>query len=58
MSPRRRKRTPPLTLVSSSGTVADSRRAGEGGNTTGQRGWTGLMARAQDGDRHAHRALL
>ncbi len=58
MSPGQRRRTPPLTLVTSSGSAADAGRAGEARNTTGQRDWTGLMARAQDGDRHAYRALL
>jgi RNA polymerase sigma-70 factor (ECF subfamily) len=58
MSPGRRRRTPPLTLVTSSRSVADLGRAGAERNTNVQRDWTGLMARAQDGDRHAYRALL
>jgi RNA polymerase sigma-70 factor, ECF subfamily len=58
MSPGRRRRTPPLTLVASSGSSGpQSGRAGDarGG---GERDWSGLMARAQDGDRGAYRALL
>jgi RNA polymerase sigma-70 factor (ECF subfamily) len=49
-----------LTLVASSGAVgaADGGRAGNGQNASRARDWTGLMARAQDGDRHAYRALL
>jgi RNA polymerase sigma-70 factor (ECF subfamily) len=58
MSPGRRRRTPPLTLVTSSGSVAHAGRAGAERNTTGQRDWTALMARAQDGDRQAYRTLL
>src|SRR6516225_2416604 len=54
MSPGRRRSTPPLTLVSSSGPtgrIGDTRSAGE-------RDWSRLMARAQDGDRDAYRTLL
>jgi hypothetical protein len=58
MSPGRRRRTPPLTLVTSSGSVTHAGRAGAERNTTGQRDWTALMARAQDGDRQAYRTLL
>jgi RNA polymerase sigma-70 factor (ECF subfamily) len=58
MSPARRRHTPPLTLVTSSGSVADAARTGAERNTTGRRDWTGLMVQAQDGDRHAYRMLL
>jgi len=53
MSPKRRRSAPPLTLVSSgtAGRSGDARAAGE-------RDWSQLMARAQDGDRAAYRALL
>jgi RNA polymerase sigma-70 factor, ECF subfamily len=58
MSPGRRRRTPPLTLVTSSGIFTNGGRAGGKRTTTGQRDWTALMARAQDGDRQAYRTLL
>ena len=60
MSAGQRSRTPPLTLVASSGAAgtADAGRAGEERSTARARDWSGLMARAQDGDRHAYRALL
>jgi RNA polymerase sigma-70 factor, ECF subfamily len=60
MSPGRRRRTPPLTLVASSdwGGATDAGRAGDERSATRRRDWSGLMARAQDGDRHAYRALL
>src|SRR5450631_3600143 len=55
MSPGRRRRSS-LTLVVPSGSAADARRTGS--ERTGQRDWTALMARAQDGDRQAYRTLL
>jgi RNA polymerase sigma-70 factor, ECF subfamily len=60
MSPGRRRRTPPLTLVASSDAVgtADGERSGTRRNAPRERDWTDLMTRAQDGDRHAYRALL
>jgi RNA polymerase sigma-70 factor, ECF subfamily len=60
MSPGRRRRTPPLTLVASSdsGAAADAGRADDERSATRHRDWSGLMARAQDGDRHAYRTLL
>ena len=60
MSPGRRRRTPPLKLVASSGTAGttDAGHSGAERNAPRARDWTGLMARAQDGDRHAYRALL
>jgi len=60
MSPGRRRRTPPLTLVASSdaASTAHGARTGDGQSPAGERDWTALMARAQDGDRHAYRALL
>jgi RNA polymerase sigma-70 factor, ECF subfamily len=58
MSPRRRRSTPPLTLVSSSGRAGSQpERAGDAG-AAGERDWSTLMARAQDGDRDAYRTLL
>src|SRR5215470_18798035 len=55
MSPGPRGRRSSLTLVaSSSGAVP----LGAERNTSRARDWSGLMARAQDGDRHAYRALL
>jgi RNA polymerase sigma factor (sigma-70 family) len=58
MSPGQRRRTPTLTLVASSdsGSTADAACAGDKPNRN--RDWSGLMARAQDGDRQAYRALL
>jgi RNA polymerase sigma-70 factor (ECF subfamily) len=44
-----------LTLVASS---ADAAPVAAERNTNRARDWSGLMARAQDGDRHAYRALL
>jgi RNA polymerase sigma factor (sigma-70 family) len=44
-----------LTLVASS---ADAAPVAAERNTNRTRDWSGLMARAQDGDRHAYRALL
>ena len=60
MSPGRRGRTPPLTLVASSdsGGATDAGRADDERSATRHRDWSALMARAQDGDRHAYRALL
>jgi RNA polymerase sigma-70 factor, ECF subfamily len=49
-----RGRRSSLTLVASS---ADAP-VGAERNTNRARDWSGLMARAQDGDRHAYRALL
>jgi RNA polymerase sigma-70 factor (ECF subfamily) len=43
---------PRLTLVPSAGPAEPQGRAGQ------RREWSGLMARAQDGDRDAYRALL
>jgi RNA polymerase sigma-70 factor, ECF subfamily len=58
MSPGRRKHTPPLTLVASSGSPGpQSGRAGEP-RAACERDWSRLMARAQDGDRGAYRVLL
>jgi RNA polymerase sigma factor (sigma-70 family) len=54
MSPGPRGRRSSLTLVASS---ADAAPGGER-TTNRARDWSGLMARAQDGDRHAYRALL
>jgi RNA polymerase sigma-70 factor (ECF subfamily) len=51
--PRRRRSS--LTLVTSS---ADAARAGGERNTPRARDWSSLMARAQDGDQLAYRALL
>jgi RNA polymerase sigma-70 factor, ECF subfamily len=50
MPPPPRRHQTPLTLVASSAS-----RSAASGN---RRDWSGLMARAQDGDRHAYRALL
>src|SRR5215467_7297186 len=60
MSPRRRRHTPSLTLVTSSGaaSTAEVEGAGDQRNTPRRRDWSGLMIRAQDGDRRAYRALL
>jgi RNA polymerase sigma factor (sigma-70 family) len=55
MSPGPRGRRSSLTLVASS---ADAAPVGAERNTNRARDWSGLMARAQDGDRHAYRALL
>jgi RNA polymerase sigma-70 factor, ECF subfamily len=55
MSPGPPRRRSSLTLVASSSGPAP---AGGERNTSRARDWTGLMARAQDGDRHAYRALL
>jgi RNA polymerase sigma factor (sigma-70 family) len=54
MSPGPRGRRSSLTLVASS---ADAP-VGAERNTNRARDWSGLMARAQDGDRHAYRTLL
>jgi RNA polymerase sigma factor (sigma-70 family) len=56
MSPGRRKRTPPLTLVASSSAAGPQ--AARDARGAGARDWSQLMARAQDGDRGAYRALL
>jgi RNA polymerase sigma-70 factor (ECF subfamily) len=58
MPPGGRTRRPPLTLVASSG--AAGAQSGRGGDAriAGERDWSHLMARAQDGDRGAYRALL
>jgi len=47
-------------LVTSSGaaSTAEVEGAGDQRNTPRTRDWSGLMVRAQDGDRHAYRALL
>ena len=60
MSPGRRRRIPRLKLVATSDSAgaATTGRGGNAGNATGGRDWTDLMAHAQDGDRHAYRALL
>ncbi len=55
MSPEPRGRRSSLTLVASSAGAAP---LGGERNTNRARDWSGLMARAQDGDRHAYRALL
>jgi RNA polymerase sigma-70 factor (ECF subfamily) len=55
MSPGPRRRRSSLTLVASSAGAAS---LGGERNTNRARDWSGLMARAQDGDRHAYRALL
>jgi RNA polymerase sigma factor (sigma-70 family) len=66
MPPRQRRYRSSLTLVASSANTSAAQvgpppypppRAGEG-REGGTRDWSGLMARAQDGDRHAYRALL
>jgi RNA polymerase sigma-70 factor, ECF subfamily len=56
MSPGRRRRTPPLTLVTSS--AASGALPGRGGDAAVARDWSQLMARTQDGDRDAYRVLL
>jgi hypothetical protein len=58
MSPGRRRRAPPLTLVTSSG--VSGARPGRSGDAraAGAPDWSQLMTRAQDGDRDAYRALL
>jgi RNA polymerase sigma-70 factor (ECF subfamily) len=60
MSPGRRRHTPPLKLVASSGAVstADAGHSGDGRSAPHERDWSDLMARAQDGDRRAYRELL
>jgi RNA polymerase sigma-70 factor (ECF subfamily) len=60
MSPLRRRHTPSLTLVASSGAASTVHAGGVGDerNTPRPRDWSGLMVRAQDGDRRAYRALL
>src|SRR5262249_27152422 len=55
MSPGPPRRRSSLTLVTSSAGAAP---AGGERNTSRARDWSRLMARAQDGDRHAYRALL
>jgi RNA polymerase sigma-70 factor, ECF subfamily len=55
MSPGPHGRRSSLTLVASSSGAAH---AGGERNANRARDWSGLMARAQDGDRHAYRALL
>ena len=55
MSPGPPRRRSSLTLVASSSGAAP---VGGERNTSRARDWSGLMARAQDGDRHAYRALL
>ena len=58
MSPGRRRRTPPLTLVTSSGAAGTQAARARDSRVAGERDWSQLMARAQDGDRGAYRALL
>jgi RNA polymerase sigma-70 factor (ECF subfamily) len=60
MSLGRRRHTPSLTLVTSCGAASTAGAAGVGDerNTPRARDWSGLMVRAQDGDRQAYRALL
>lgn len=58
MSPGRRRRTPPLTLVASSGAAGTQAARTGDARVAGERDWSQLMARAQDGDRGAYRALL
>ena len=53
MSSGPRRHQTPLTLVASSAGAAPG-----GVARQGQRDWSGLMARAQDGDRQAYRTLL
>jgi RNA polymerase sigma-70 factor (ECF subfamily) len=53
----RRDRIPQLTLVASSEAVPSAERA-SGAGDRGNRDWSELMRRAQDGDRHAYRTLL
>jgi len=55
MSPGLRRRRSPVTLVASSAAPAP---VGGERNTSRPRDWSGLMARAQNGDRHAYRTLL
>src|SRR5947207_4694150 len=58
MTPGRRRRTPPLTLVASSGAAGTQAARTGDARGAGERDWSQLMARAQDGDRGAYRALL
>jgi len=60
MSSAGRRREPPFKLVASSGSAgaAGVGRAGDERNAPRRRDWSSLMARAQDGDRHAYRVLL
>src|SRR6202521_699716 len=58
MSPGRRRRAPPLTLVASSGAAGTQAARTGDARGAGARDWSRLMARAQDGDRGAYRALL
>lgn len=55
MSPGPRKYRPSLTLAASS---TDAKGVGGERNARRPRDWSDLMARAQDGDRRAYRALL
>src|SRR5215470_16398758 len=55
MAPGLRRRRSPVALVASS---AGPPPAGSERNTTRARDWSGLMARAQNGDRRAYRTLL
>lgn len=55
MSPGLRRRRSPVTLVASSAGPAP---VGGERNTSRPRDWSDLMARAQNGDRHAYRTLL
>ena len=55
MSPGLRRRRSPVTLVASSAGPAP---VGDERNTSRPRDWSGLMARAQNGDRLAYRTLL
>jgi RNA polymerase sigma-70 factor, ECF subfamily len=56
MSPRPRRHRSSLTLVPSSASANDAHVGARRANRA--RDWSGLMARAQDGDRHAYRELL
>src|SRR6202521_5196398 len=58
MSPGRRRRAPPLTLVASSGAAGTQAARTGDARGAGARDWSQLMSRAQDGDRAAYRALL
>jgi RNA polymerase sigma-70 factor (ECF subfamily) len=58
MSPGGRRRTPPLTLVASSGAAGTQAARTGDARVAGERDWSQLMARAQDGDRAAYRTLL
>jgi RNA polymerase sigma-70 factor, ECF subfamily len=60
MSPERRRRQPPLKLVASPGSADDTSvgHFGDERSAPRRRDWSSLMARAQDGDRHAYRVLL